>query len=211
MIRGTMEQLIDYVLDPYTGYSALDIFLEVTAVFFGLLSVWFARKANIWVYPTGIISTAIYIYITLYIGLYADTFINAYYTLMSIYGWYVWTRIGKDNSPTPVGRMNFRERIIAGVFLTISIATLYFILNNYTDSDVPLIDSITTGIAFVGMWLMAKKKVENWSFWIAADVISIPLYLYKGLALTAFQFAVFLILAILGLIEWRKILKEEKT
>jgi nicotinamide mononucleotide transporter len=206
-----MEQLIDYILDPYTGYSALDIALEATAVFFGLLSVWFARKANIWVYPTGIISTSIYIYITLYIGLYADTFINTYYTAMSVYGWYVWTRVGPNDEPTPVSRMQNNERWFATVFLIGAIALLYFILQHYTDSDVPFIDATTTGIAFVAMWLMAKKKVENWSFWIAADLISIPLYLYKGLALTAFQFTVFLILAILGLVEWRKILKEERA
>lgn len=209
MIRGTMEQLIDYILDPYTGYSAIDIALEATAVFFGLLSVWFARKANIWVYPTGIISTGIYIYITLYIGLYADTFINTYYTAMSIYGWYIWTRVGADDEPTPVSRLNTKERFYASLFLIGAVALLYFILVTYTDSNVPFIDALTTGIAFVAMWLMARKKVENWSFWIAADVISVPLYFYKGLALTAFQFTVFLILAIMGLIEWRKILKEE--
>jgi nicotinamide mononucleotide transporter len=206
-----MEQLIDYILDPYTGYSALDIALEATAVFFGLLSVWFARKANIWVYPTGIISTSIYIYITLYIGLYADTFINTYYTAMSVYGWYVWTRVGSNDKPTPVSRLKKNERIYAAVFLIGAIGLLFYILKTYTDSTVPFIDATTTGIAFVAMWLMAKKKVENWSFWIAADLISVPLYLYKGLAISAFQFTVFLVLAIMGLIEWRKILKEERA
>lgn len=178
--------------------------LEGFAVFFGIASVFYSMKENIWVYPTGIISTLIYVWICFQYKLYADMGINAYYFSMSIYGWYVWTHPQKNLEVLPVTWLDSKGWLGSmGIFL-ISYPVLAFLLKNYTDSDVPYWDSFTTSSAFVGMWLMAKKKVENWIFWIITDLVSVPLYFYKGLVLTSFQFFFFTILAFMGLFAWIK-------
>jgi len=178
--------------------------LEAVAVFFGLASVFYSMKENILVFPTGIVGTLIYVWICLQVKLYADMGINAYYFMMSIYGWYIWSRPKAGAVKVPVTWLD-RKGIITslGLFLG-SYAVLYFVLATFTDSDVPYWDSFTTSSAFVGMWLMAKKKVENWIAWIVTDLVSVPLYMYKGLLLTSFQFLVFTVLAVLGLIAWVK-------
>jgi nicotinamide mononucleotide transporter len=178
--------------------------LEFTAVVFGLLSVWYARAENILVFPTGIISVLIYVYITLEYKLYADTGINAYYFIMSVYGWYFWSRAKGTKSTRPISRNSPGEWLAGVVILLLSFVTIYWALSSFTDSDVPAWDALTTSFAFVAMLLMARKKIENWHAWIITDVLSIPLYIYKGLMLTAFQFFVFLILAVMGLLAWQK-------
>lgn len=183
--------------------------LEAIAVFFGLASVFYSMKENILVFPTGIVSTLIYVWICLQVKLYADMGINAYYFIMSIYGWYIWSRPKPGAAKVPVTWLD-KKGIMAslGLFL-VSYAVLYFVLVTFTDSDVPYWDSFTTSSAFVGMWLMAKKKVENWIAWIVTDLVSVPLYIYKGLLLTSFQFLVFTVLAVLGLIAWIKSAKRQ--
>ncbi len=184
--------------------------LEIIAVFFGLLSVWYARKEDIKVYPTGIISVVIYVYICVGVKLYADMGINFVYFVMSVYGWYAWTRKDQSKELIKITYCTKKEHWISlGMFLFFFI-TLVYILSNFTDSTVPYLDSFTTSIFIVGMWLMAIKKIENWIYWIIGDVISIPLYFYKGLVLTSFQFTVFLILAIMAYIEWKKRYTETK-
>ena len=182
--------------------------LEIVAVIFGLLSVWYAKKENILVFPTGIISVLIYVYICSHYKLYADVGINAYYFIMSVYGWIIWAKVTDDQIHIPISNLNFEDKIKSLLLLVLSFIILSYVLLEYTDSDVPYIDSATTAIFFVGMWLMAKKKIENWLLWIAGDLISIPLYIYKGLKFSAFQFLVFTIIAILGYIEWKKSLKK---
>jgi nicotinamide mononucleotide transporter len=178
--------------------------LEGIAVFFGIASVLYSIKENIWVYPTGIISTLIYVWICFQYKLYADMGINAYYFSMSIYGWYVWTHPKEGEKVLPVTWLKpYGWAISIGIFLC-SYVVLYTVLSQFTDSDVPYWDSFTTSTAFVGMWLMAKKKVENWIFWIITDLVSVPLYFYKGLILTSFQFLFFTVLATLGLLAWIK-------
>ena len=181
--------------------------LEVVAVLFGLLSVWFAKKENILVYPTGIISVLIYVYICLFAGLYADMGINAFYFVMSVYGWYKWTRKDNRDRVIPISRNNTMQHMISIAGTVAFFFILRYVLTNFTDSTVPNWDSATTAIFIVGMWLMALKKIENWIFWIIGDLVSIPLYFHKGLLLTSFQFTVFLILAVSGYLEWRKSLK----
>jgi len=178
--------------------------LEIIAVIFGILSVWYSKKVNILVYPTGIISVLIYVYICFFAKLYADMGINFVYFVMSIYGWYFWTRKTADKKTVPISFCSKREHFINLMMFVFFFISLTYVLKNYTDSNVPIWDSLTTAFFIVGMWLMAKKKVENWIFWIIGDVISIPLYFYKGLVFTSFQFIIFLILAILGYIEWRQ-------
>ncbi|MFH6985156.1 nicotinamide riboside transporter PnuC [Marinoscillum luteum] len=179
--------------------------LEAVAVFFGLLSVWYSKQENILVYPTGIVSVLIYIYLTLEYKLYADMGINGYYFVMSVYGWYHWT--DSENKPQiPITSNNKKQNVISILFFIVSFIVIRTVLVYFTDSDVPNWDSITSSFALVGMWLMAEKKIENWIAWIIADIISVPLYLYKGLPFTAFQFFVFTVLATWGYFSWRKTL-----
>ncbi len=191
--------------------------MEIIAASFGLLSVWFAKKANILVYPTGIISVLLYVYICQHAQLYADMGINAYYFLFSVYGWIMWSRKDENKEELPVTYSNKKTWLISiGVFL-VSLVIIQVLLRifkagdvAYWDSFVPYTDTFTTAVAIIGMWLMAIKKVENWLFWIATDVVSVPLYLYKGLVFTSLQYFVFLIIAFFGYIEWRKMANEKR-
>ncbi len=184
--------------------------LEFVAVIFGLLSVWFAKQEKILVYPTGIISVLIYIYICFNVKLFADAGINLFYFIMSVYGWYMWTK--KTDKPALKITFNTkRDWLITGgvfIFSLIVIISLLKYFNGddveYWSTDVPYIDTFTTSVFIIAMLLMALKKVESWVFWIVGDIISVPLYTYKGLVFTSFQFLVFLILAVMGYIEWKK-------
>ncbi|GGZ18802.1 nicotinamide mononucleotide transporter [Echinicola pacifica] len=200
---------IQWVLEELHAGLLQVTWLEGMAVIFGVLSVYFSIKENILVYPTGIISTLIYVYICLQVKLYADMGINAYYFSMSIYGWYIWTHPKEGRSSLPVTWLKPSGWLVAIGLMAISYGTLYYVLAHFTDSDVPYWDSFTTSSAFVGMYLMAKKKVENWIAWIITDLVSVPLYFYKGLVLTSFQFLFFTVLATIGLIAWMKSAKKQ--
>ena len=178
--------------------------LEVFGVLFGLLSVIYSSRQDIKVFPTGIISVLIYVYICQQFGLYADMGINAFYFIMSIYGWYNWTHQKGKAKTLTISRTNNKEKIYLSLLAIVLFAIIRYILINYTDSNVPNIDAITTSIFLIAMWLMSLKKIENWTLWIIGDIISIPLYAYKGLVLTSFQYTIFLLVAIYGYLEWRK-------
>lgn len=192
--------------------------LEAIAVVLGIASVWYARRENILVYPTGIVSVLIYVYICFYSRLYADAGINFFYFAMSVYGWYNWTRKGSVDEVLHISVNTRRQQLLSIVLTFVSywvIIGLIWLFNHsdraYMTSWVPWVDSFTTAIFLVGMLLMARKKVENWVYWIIGDIVSLPMYFMKGLAFTSFQYLVFLILAILGLIEWRKRWKAQKA
>lgn len=200
-----------FLIDGFTEGLQQMTWLEAVAVVFGIASVFYSMREHIWVYPTGIVSTLIYVWICLQYKLYADMGINAYYFSMSIFGWYVWTHPKEGQKVLPVTWLKPSGWLFSiGIFL-ISYLTLYLVLSRFTDSDVPYWDSFTTASAFVGMWLMAKKKVENWIAWIITDLVSVPLYFHKGLILTSFQFLFFTILATLGLIAWIKSAKNYES
>ncbi|WP_282085516.1 nicotinamide riboside transporter PnuC [Aquimarina algiphila] len=201
-----MNPIFDFFFGQYSEYSNLHIILEIIAVIFGLLSVSFARANNIWVYPTGIISTAIYVYLLLKWSLLGDMMINAYYFIMSIYGWYIWTRKVDQTHVTPISRTTSKEKVIE---ILIFVTTLFFVYIVYITFDkwnnwTAYIDTLTTAIFFVGMWLMARRKIENWIFWIVGDIISVPLYFYKGFTFTSFQYLLFTVIAIFGYLKWKK-------
>ena len=201
--------MFDFLFQQYSQYNELDILFEIVAVIFGLLSVWFSKNNNILVYPTGMISTSIFTYLLFKWGLLGDMMINAYYFIMSIYGWYIWTR-KKNNIVTPISKISNYEKKIS-LFIFISSLIFVYGIYNYFDkwgSLTSYIDNITTAIFFVGMWLMAKRKIENWIFWIIGDVISVPLYFYKGLTFTSLQYFIFTIIAISGYYSWKKILNK---
>ena len=184
--------------------------IEGLAVSTGLASVWFSVKERIWVYPIGLISISIYVYLSFIYGIYADMGINIYYVLMSIYGWYRWLQPSESGAAKEITRNSGKEWLLSIVLLLLSWVILFVILQRFTDSEIPLWDSLTTSLAIVGMWLMAEKKVEHWLFWIATDLLSIPLYYYKNLLLTSGQFFVFTILAVIGWLQWNKSLSSRK-
>jgi nicotinamide mononucleotide transporter len=201
-----MLEVFNFLFEQYKTYAALDIILEIIAVIFGFLSVWFSKQNKIWVFPTGIISTLIFVYLLLKWELLGDMMINAYYFIMSIYGWYVWTRKVDATHVTPISKTTAKEKKIAVILF---IAALLFVFIVYKSFDkwtswVAYVDTITTAIFFVGMWLMAKRKIENWLFWIVGDLISVPLYIYKGFTFTSFQYFGFTFIAIFGYLAWKK-------
>jgi nicotinamide mononucleotide transporter len=185
--------------------------LEFIAVITGIASVVFSRRENILVFPVGIISTAIYIYIYIKTGLYADAGVNFYYTLMSITGWWMWARKKEGETVLMITRSNTKDWQQTVLFFAISWLILFVVLKKFTDSTVPQADSFTAAAAIAGMWLMNKKKLENWIWWIVTDIVSIPLNFYKGLVFTSFQYTVFLVLATMGYITWRRKLHTQKA
>ena len=179
---------------------------EFVAVIFGIASVLFSRKENIWVYPTGIINTVMYTWFCFsWWGLYAEGSLNFYYTIMSIYGWVLWSRKKNDGRhQLPISASTRKEWMVAIVFFAVCWAVLYIVLKKYTPSTVPLADAFASAAAYTGMWLMARKKLENWLWWIVTNMASIPLYFYKGAIFTSFQYVVFLVLAVMGYLTWKR-------
>lgn len=203
--------MLDLLFVQYKGYSFFFITLEITAVVFGIISVLFARKNNILVYPTGLISTLIFIYILYNFKLYGEFIINIYYSAMSIIGWYLWSRRNNGQEEFPISIMNSKDYKISGLIFTATllfIALVYHFFDKFTDLTA-YVDAFTTALFFVGMWLMAKRKIENWIVWIIADIISVPLYFFKGLTVSSLQFIVFTIIAVLGYIEWKIFLQKK--
>ncbi|CAM1356745.1 nicotinamide riboside transporter PnuC [Tenacibaculum halocynthiae] len=208
-----MNQIFDFLFSQYANSSTLDISLEIIAVFFGFLSVWCSKKNNIWVFPTGMISTSIFVYLLLKWGLLGDMMINGYYFAMSVYGWYIWTRKVDASHVTPISRTTSKEKKIS---ILIFFATLIFVYAVYTYFDkwnnwTAYVDTVTTAVFFVGMWLMARRKIENWIYWIIGDLISVPLYWYKGFTFTSIQYFFFIFIAILGYIAWKKNIDNNKS
>ncbi|WP_439478973.1 nicotinamide riboside transporter PnuC [Chryseobacterium aquaticum] len=220
--------LYDLFVKPYESYTYLQILLEVTGTVFGILSVYFSIKKNIWVYPTGIISTLIYVYILFNFGLLGDCLINVYYTTMSIYGWMLWSKNSEDNVHVEVTWATKKEWFFAIILFIISmlLVTVIYYYKPYIDNHFSLkgvnlglyhldwanwLDVLTTSIFLVGMWFMAKQRIENWIFWIIGDFICIPMLIYKELGITSVQYLVFTVMAILGYVSWKKSFKEKNT
>jgi len=201
-----MNLIFDYLIDPYRGYGTVDILLEALAVVMGLLSVWYAKRDHIAVYPTGMLSTALYVYLLFQANLLGDMLINAYFFSMSIYGWYFWEkREGGTlvNSISTLDKKEIRWSFVLFLGAAFFVLIVYQLFDKWTDWTAP-IDAFTTALFFVAMWLMARRKIAHWIFWIIGNVISVPLYLYKGLGLTSLQYFIFTLIAIFGYIQWKK-------
>ena len=206
-----MQQLIDFFLDTYKTAPVFQIVLEAIAFFFGIISVYFAKKQNIWVYPTGLIATTITVYLLYVAGYFGDMAVNFYYSLMSLYGWYLWSR-KKDGGSRPITRTSGSEKLIGvGMFL-LTIVVIYVAYKGfgYEIKTENYLDIITAGIFFTAMWYMALKKIENWTLWIIGDLIAIPIFAYRGLGMLSLQYLIFTILAIQAYLEWRKILNNSR-
>jgi nicotinamide mononucleotide transporter len=187
--------------------------LEFIAVSAGILSVWFSRKEKIWVYPTGLLNTIIYIYLSFRSALLGEASVNFYYTVMSIYGWVLWTR--KDRQQQPVlritastGKKWLGQLLFFGAFYSLVFFSLTYLKKDFAPQAIPWADAFASATAYTGMWLMAKKKVESWHWWIATNLSSIPLYFVKHYVFTSVYYVILLVMAISGLIEWNKRAKE---
>ncbi|HRU12719.1 MAG TPA: nicotinamide riboside transporter PnuC [Dysgonamonadaceae bacterium] len=185
--------------------------IEMFAALLGIISVWYARKENILVFPFGIVNVLIYIYICFTARLYANAGINAVYLISNIYGWYMWARKDENNGSLQITRNTSKQNVSSWVSVVVVYVAAFFVLReaNKTDPDylhsyLPYIDSFNTSFFLVATILMAVKKAENWVFWIIGDLVSIPIFISQGLYFTGIQYTVFLVLAILGWIEWKK-------
>jgi nicotinamide mononucleotide transporter len=200
--------MVDFFLNAYKNTSTLHVVLEFLAFVFGIWSVWLAKKENILVYPTGLIATIITSYLLYVAGYLGDMIINGYFSIMSLYGWYQWTR-KKDSIPIlSISRANFSEKSIGIVlfFMTIFVVFGVYKMCHYEIKIDNYIDILASGIFFTGMWYMAIKKIENWILWIIGDIIVVPLYAYRGLGMLSLQYIIFTILAVSAYLEWKRIL-----
>lgn len=207
-----MNHIFDFFIDAYRDSSWLIITLEAIAFVFGILSVWFAKKVNIWVYPTGLICTVITVYLLYINGYIGDMLMNFYYSVMSIYGWWNWARKKQNKPVVPISRTTSKEKIIGVVLFVLTVMVTYTVYKtfDYTLEIPNYIDIVTSGIFFTAMWYMANKKIENWTLWIIADIITVPLYAYRGLGMLSLQYVIFTILAIQGYREWNTYLNKNK-
>ena len=201
-----MVELYDFFLEAYSTYSKLDIGLEFLAFSFGIISVIYAKKENILVYPTGIICTVITVYLLYKAQYFGDMMMNIYYSLMSIYGWWNWSRIENDKYLLKITRFSKNDLGLTVFLFLLTVTITYAVYTfNLTEIKIPnYIDMFTSGIFFTAMWLMANKKLESWIFWIIGDIITVPLYAYRGLGMLSLQYIIFTILAIQGYLEWKK-------
>lgn len=198
------------IIDQFFSGIRQTSLLEFIAVLAGVASVWFSRKEHILVYPIGLINTIIYIYLSLKGQLFGEASVNFYYSVMSIYGWVLWTKKDQQKNEfilhiTHSTRKEwFQQLVFFGFFYALIFGLLSWMQNGFAPEAIPWADAFASAAAYTGMWLMARKKVESWIWWIATNIASIPLYFVKGYVFTSVQFLILLILAIAGLIEWNK-------
>lgn len=201
-----MEQLTDFFLEPYYNKLVIDTTLEAIALVFGIISVIYAKKANILVYPTGIICTVITVFLLFKAKYFGDMMMNIYYSIMSIYGWWNWSRKDNDNYLVKISRVKMEDLNSIIIFFLVT-ALITFLVYKTSSVDIGIlnyVDIFTSGLFFVAMWLMANKKLESWIFWIIADIITVPLYAFRGLGMLSLQYIIFTVLAIQGYLEWKR-------
>ena len=204
----------DFFIAVYDGLLQTT-WIEAIAVIMGIVSVWYSRKENILVFPTGIINTTLYIYLSFKGQLLGEASVNLYYTIMSVYGWYGWSRKKEDQVTnvlqiTKSNTTQIVQQVLVFIgFYGLLFFGLAFLKNKFASDAIPWADALASASAYTAMGLMAKKKVESWIWWIITNITSIPLYFIKGYAFTSFQFIVLFILAIAGWIAWNKKLKQD--
>ena len=202
--------MLKVIFEQYKNIPNWQIIIEIIVFIFGILSVYFAKKENILVYPTGLIATVLSVYIMYKAKYFADMSINFYYTVMSFYGWYIWKK-GSNSEALTITRTNNKEKII-GVILFIITAIVCVYIYQFFDYKLQInnyLDIFTTSLFFTGMWYMARKKIENWTLWIIGDTICIYIFFDRQLYIIAFQYIIFTILAISAYIEWKKYLAKQ--
>lgn len=208
-----MNLIFNFFTEAYQQVSIYIITLELLVFVFGIASVIFAKKENILVYPTGLVATIITVYLLYKAGYFGDMMLNFYYSVMSIYGWWNWSRKKHDDSVIPISKTNLKEKGIGFLMFIITMIITYGVYK-YFGQEIKsenYIDIFTSGIFFTAMWFMANKKIENWTLWIFADIITVPLYAYRGLGMLSLQYLIFTILAIQGYFKWRKTLNKQTS
>jgi nicotinamide mononucleotide transporter len=200
--------MIEFFFNAYKDASTTHIVLEFIAFVLGIMSVWYAKKENILVYPTGLIATIITTYLLWIAGYLGDMMINAYFSIMSIYGWYKWSKKTNEEDNLPITRTTLNEKLtgILLFFITIFVVFGIYKFFGYKIHKDNYIDIFASGLFFTGMWYMALKKIENWTLWIIGDIVVTPLYAYRGLGMLSLQYLIFTILAISAYLEWKRIL-----
>jgi nicotinamide mononucleotide transporter len=190
--------------------------IEYIAVFSGIASVWFSRKENILVYPVGLINTTFYIYLSFKGSLFGEASVNLYYTIMSIYGWILWAK--KNDKQEYIVHITFSDKkwwryqvLFFVSFYIIIYLLLTYLKKQFAPDAIPWADAFASATAFTGMWLMTKKKVESWYWWIATNIASTPLYFVKEYAFTSVYYLVLLVMAVFGLTEWMRKAKKLAT
>jgi len=208
-----MYDFFNFLFSQYKDYSNTQIALESIAVVLGIISVWYSKNNSILLYPTGLASTIIYIYLLYDWQLYGDLLINMYYFYMSVYGWILWgRRYENGNDSLKITLISYKDYIVCGlifVFSIIFVSGIYIVLNRF-DKWWAYADIVMTGLLFVGTWLLAKRKLENWLFLIAGDIIAIPLFYLKGYTLTSILNVFLIVIAIAGYLSWKRILPDRK-
>jgi nicotinamide mononucleotide transporter len=200
-----MQEVIQKFIDNIqnTGW------MEYVAVVSGIASVYFSKKENILVYPVGLINTVFYVYLSIKGSLFGEASVNFYYTVMSIYGWILWARRDQQHQIVlHITNSSFKEwmqhLLFFGFFYVAVFSALTWLKTAFYANTIPVLDAFASATAFTGMWLMAKKKVESWYWWIATNITSIPLYFIKDYVLTSVYYLILLILAFFGLMEWKQ-------
>ena len=199
--------MIEFLFQQYKDYPTHQIILEFLAMLAAVLSVWFAKKNNIWVYPIGLISTSIYVYLLFKWSLLGDMIVNFYYSILSLFGWFMWSKGNYQSKERPITksqRHDFYYYLLFFLFSATFIVIVYIIFNKF-DTWYSYIDTFTSAVFFVAMWAMAKRKIEHWWFWIVGNIVSIPLYFLRGYTITSLQYLIFLVIAFYGYKEWIKI------
>lgn len=187
----------------------VDKLLEYIAAIAGITSVWFSKKENILVFPVGLINTCFYTYLSFKYDLIGESSVNFYYTVVSLYGWFLWSK--KDRQQKPVIHITFSSRMqwvrqlsfFSGLYIIIFLVLTY-LKHYFYPGVIPWADAFASATAFTGMWLMARKKTESWYWWIATNIASVPLYFVKGLEVTSIYYLILLVLAFFGLHEWKQ-------
>jgi nicotinamide mononucleotide transporter len=179
---------------------------EIVGVAFGVVSVWLTVRENIWCWPTGLVNVALFIIVFWQARLYADMGLQVVYVVLSLYGWYEWLHGGRNRGALAVSRAPLAAVVAGGLGGVAFAGFLGATLKHTTDASLPYWDSATTSFSLVAQWMLTRKWIENWVIWIAVDVVYVGIYLAKQLYLTAGLYAVFLGLATLGLLQWKKTL-----
>ena len=207
-----MNHLIDFFIEAYYSTPATYILLEFIAFVFGIISVVYAKRTHILVYPSGLVATIISVFLLYKAGFFGDMMMNFYYSIMSIYGWWNWARKKGDVPILAISRTTINEKTVGVLMFIITMLVTYGVYSfyDYELATTNYIDILTSGIFFTAMWYMANKKIENWVLWIIADVITVPLYAYRGLGMLSLQYLIFTILAIQGYLQWKKHLNNSK-
>ncbi len=201
-----MSHIFDFFFETYQNRATYLIVLEAIAFVFGIASVIYAKKENILVYPIGLVATIITVYLFLHDELMGDMMMNFYYSVMSIYGWWNWSRKKGDAYIVPISRTSTKEKWIGFAMFIGTMIVTYWVYKAYGTviNSSNYIDIFTSGVFFAAMWFMANKKIENWTLWIFADIITVPLYAYRGWGMFSLQYLIFTLLAIQGYIQWKK-------